>query len=141
MDDQQRGGEGCCNRYQAWVWVVPVCLLLFVVADQLTRYMTYRSWRNGLHEFEEVSTRYERQKQISKRFSTKILFADTADFPLPVESRITPEAEPVWTPTRDFPLDGFVSDVTASAESNAKVRVAFIGDSTTRTGYPQLVGR
>ena len=142
MNDEQTSQKGSsCTRCHAWVWIIPAALLLFVVADQLTRMMTYRSWRTGLHEFKEISERYQRQKKISKRITNDILFSATADFPLPVESRTQPEAEPVWTPTRDFPLEGFVSDLGASTNSSAKVRIAFIGDSTTRTGYPEIVGR
>jgi hypothetical protein len=108
------------------------------LADLVVRVVSVAEWRLALRRYPSIKHRYDEADRKTPRW-TRSMLDDLPTIPLPL---VKPDGEASeWLPVRQIPRAAFRTPPASDQPVAGRVRIMFLGGSTTYSGYPELVGR
>jgi hypothetical protein len=108
------------------------------LSDLVVRVVALAEWHLALHRYPSIEKRYVEADRTTPRW-TRSMIEDLPTIPLPY---VKPNGEaPEWLPVRQIPRAAFRTVPASDDLVAGRVRIMFLGGSTTYSGYPEIVGR
>jgi formylglycine-generating enzyme required for sulfatase activity/lysophospholipase L1-like esterase len=119
------------SRWKTWcirlLWVAA----LLIGLEGLVRLVTWVHFRHQTADFPELRARYREAQELRSALTIGVLIDRAAIYPAFISERIVPFAEIAET--------DFVHPPAHEEPTPGVVRIAFLGSSSTRDGYPEQV--